>query len=86
MSYLCDLLFITIFVFVQNYLLRKNEMTTACENMCLTKERLTKPIKIIFKEEFERQQQNILNIISRNFDIKIREVRDELKTKHSDLK
>ena len=59
-------------------------MATACGNKCLTEERLTKLIKNIFKEEFERQQQNILNIISGNFDIQLRWIR-ELKTKLSDL-
>ena len=33
-----------------------DKMAAACENMCLTKERLTNPRKSIFKEEFERQQ------------------------------
>ena len=60
-------------------------MVAACESTCLTEEWLTKLIKSIFKEEFECQQQNILNIISGNFDIQAREIR-ELKTKLSDLK
>ena len=59
-------------------------MATACENKCLTEKRLTKLIKNIFKEEFERQQQNILNIISGNFDIQMRWI-TKLKTKLSDL-
>ena len=35
-----------------------------------------KLIKNIFKEEFERQQQNILNIICGNFDIQMRKIRE----------
>ena len=54
-------------------------MVAACENRCLTEEGLTKLIKNIFKEEFERQQQNILNIMCGNFDIQMRKIR-ELKT------
>ena len=46
---------------------------------------MTELIKSILKEEFERQQQNILNIISGNFDIQMRKIK-ELKTKLSDLK
>ena len=60
-------------------------MVAGCENTCLIEKRLTKLIESIFKEEFERQQQYILNIISGNFDIQMREIR-ELKTKFSDLK
>ena len=44
MSYLCDLLFITIFVYVQKYLFQESEMSVACENTCLTKKRLPKLI------------------------------------------
>ena len=53
-------------------------MVAACENTCLTEERLTKLIKSIFNEKFERQQQNIVNV-------KMREI-GESKTKLSDLK
>ena len=51
-------------------------MVAACENRYLTEEGLTKLIKNIFKEEFERQQQNILNIICGNFDIQMRKIRE----------
>ena len=60
-------------------------MAAGCENTCFTEERLTKLIKSIFKEEFKRQQQDILNTISGNFDIQMSEIR-ELNTKVSDLK
>ena len=60
-------------------------MAAVCEHTCLTEELLAKLIKSILKEEFERQQQNILNIISGNFDIQMRKIR-EFKTKLSDLK
>ena len=53
-------------------------MVAACENTCLAEERLTKLIKSIFNEKFERQQQNIVNV-------KMREI-GESKTKLSDLK
>ena len=60
-------------------------MAAGCENTCFTEERLTKLIKSIFKEEFKRQQQDILNTISGNFDIQMSEIR-ELNTKISDFK
>ena len=61
------------------------KMAAACENRCLIEGPVTKLIKSILNEEFERQQQNILNIISGNFDIQMRKIK-ELKTKLSDLK
>ena len=42
-----------------------------CENTCLTEEQPTGLIKTIFTEQFERQQKNILNINSGNFDIQM---------------
>ena len=60
-------------------------MAATCEITCVTKEQLTKLIKSIFKEEFQRKQKNILNIISGNFDIQMREIR-KLETNLSDLK
>ena len=56
-----------------------------CENTCLPEEQKTKLTKSIFNEEFDRRQQNMLNIISGNFDTQMREIR-ELTTKLSDLK
>ena len=53
---------------------------------CLSEERLTELIKIIFKEEFETQQKNIVTLISGNFEITMQEIKkvnneiNELKT------
>ena len=51
---------------------------------CFTEERLEILIKNIFAEEFQKQQKNI-NIISGNFEITMKEIKD-LKAEVSDLK
>ena len=60
-------------------------MISSAENLKFEKERLTRLPESIFEEEFERQQQNIINIIIGNFDIQMREIR-YLITKLSDLR
>ena len=51
---------------------------------CITKERLNILIKSIFAEEFQKQEKNIVNIISGNFEITMKEIKD-LKAEVSDL-
>ena len=52
---------------------------------CITTERLKVLIISIFAEEFQKQENNIINIISGNFEITMKEIKD-LKTEVSDLK
>ena len=52
---------------------------------CITEERLKLLIKSIFAEEFQRQEKNVVNIISGNFEISLKEIKD-LKAEVSDLK
>ena len=52
---------------------------------CITKEKLQILIKNIFAEEFQKQEKNIINIISGNFEITMKEIKD-LKGEVSDLK
>ena len=52
---------------------------------CITEERLEILIKNIFAEDFQKQQKNIINIISGNFEITMKEIKD-LKAEVSDLK
>ena len=52
---------------------------------CITEERLKVLIKSIFAEEFQKQEKNIVNIISGDFEITMKEIKD-LKAEVSDLK
>ena len=52
---------------------------------CITEERLQILIKNIFAEEFQKQKKKIINIISGNFEITMKEIKD-LKAEVSDLK
>ena len=47
-------------------------MTYNKDNKFLSKESLTTLIREIFREEFEKQQKNLLNVISGNLKIKIK--------------
>ena len=51
----------------------------------ITEERLKILIQSIFAEEFQKQEKNIVNIISGNFEITMKEIKD-LKAEVSDLK
>ena len=53
--------------------------------MCITEERLKILIKSLFAEEFQNQEKNIVNIISGNFKITMKEIKD-LKAEVSDPK
>ena len=44
------------------------------DNTCLSKERLTTLIREIFREELEKQQKNLLNLTSGNFEITMKEI------------
>ena len=52
---------------------------------CITKERLQILIKNIFAEEFQKQEKSIINIISDNLQITMKEIKN-LKAEVSDLK
>ena len=52
---------------------------------CITEERLKILTKSIFAEEFQKQEKNIINIVSSNFEITMKEIKD-LKAEVSDLK
>ena len=60
-------------------------MTHNKENTCLSEERLTTLIREIFREEFEKQQKNLLNLISGNLEITMKEIKS-IKTEMNDLK
>ena len=45
------------------------------DNTCLSEERLTTLIREIFREEFEKQQKILLNLISGNLDITMKEIK-----------
>ena len=60
-------------------------MTHNKENTCLSEERLTTLIREIFREEFEKQQKNLLNVISGNLEITMKEIKS-IKTEMNDLK
>ena len=51
---------------------------------CITGERLQILIKNIFAEEFQKQEKNLFNIISGNFEITMKEIKD-LKADLSDF-
>ena len=55
------------------------------DNKCLSKESLTTLIREIFREEFEKQQKNLLNLISGNLEITMKEIKS-IKTEMNDLK
>ena len=45
------------------------------DNTCLSEERLTTLIREIFREEFEKQQKNLLNLISGDLEITMKEIK-----------
>ena len=45
------------------------------DNTCLSKVRLTTLTKEIFREEFEKQQKNLLNLIRANLKITMKEIK-----------
>ena len=55
------------------------------DNTCLSEERLTTLIREIFREEFEKQQKNLLNVISGNLEITMKEIKS-IKTEMNDFK
>ena len=45
-------------------------------NTCISEDRLTTLMKKIFAEELEKQQQSLLESISRNFEITMKEIKN----------
>ena len=45
-------------------------------NTCISEERLTVLMKKIFAEELEKQQQGLLKLISSNFEITMKEIKN----------
>ena len=52
---------------------------------CLSEKRLTTLIREMFREEFEKQQNNLPNLIRDNFEITMKEIKS-IKTEMNDLK
>ena len=63
----------------------KFDFNMAEVHKCITEERLQILIKKIFAEEFQKQEKNIINIISCNFEITMKKIKD-LKAEVSDRK
>ena len=55
------------------------------DNTCLSEERLTTLMREIFRKDFEKQQKNLLNLISGNLEIPMKEIKST-KTEMDDLK
>ena len=55
------------------------------DNTCLSKVRLSILIRMIFREELEKQQKNLLNLISGNLEIIMKEIK-AIKTEMNGLK
>ena len=58
-------------------------MMHGCGNTCIREERLTALVKNIFANELEKQQQSLSKLISGNFEIimkKIKNIKSEVKT------
>ena len=59
------------------------------DNTCISEERLTALMKKVFAEELEKEQQSLLKLLSDNFEITMKEIKNitsevnELKKKHS---
>ena len=62
-----------------------NSVNMAEAHTCITEERLKILIKSILAEEFQKQEKHITNIISGNFEIVTKEIKD-LKAEVRDLK
>ena len=54
-------------------------------NTCISEERLTVLMKKIFAEELEKQQQGLLKLISGNFEITMKEIKN-IKSEMNELK
>ena len=61
------------------FLKRKLTRTLKIADVTISEVRLKTLMKKIFKEEFEKQQKNLLNLISGNFDITMTEIRKKKK-------
>ena len=73
-------------IFFDVFLSPSFKMTASlAEHMCISEERLAILMKEIFQEEFKKQERNILNIISGNFEITMNKIKN-LKQEISELK
>ena len=55
------------------------------DNTCLTKPKLPTSVRKIFREKFEKKHKHLLNIVSRNFEITMKEIK-YIKIEINDLK
>ena len=55
------------------------------DNTCLTKPNLTTLMRKILREKFEKQHKHLLNVVSRNFEITMKEIKS-IKIEINDLK
>ena len=55
------------------------------DNTCLTKPNLTTLMRKILREEFEKQHKHLLNVVSRNFETTMKEIKS-IKIEINDLK
>ena len=62
-----------------------SSIKATAKHTCISKERLALLMEEIFQEEFQKQERNILNIISDNFEITMNEIKN-LKQEISELK
>ena len=73
-------------IFFDVFLSPSFKMTASlAEHTCISEHRLALLMKEIFQEEFKKQERNILNIISGNFEITMNEIKN-LKQEISELK
>ena len=54
------------------------------DNTCLTKPNLATLMRKILREEFEKQHKHLLNVVSRNFEITMKEIKS-IKIEVNDL-
>ena len=62
-----------------------SSVKATAKHTCISEDRLALLMEEIFQEEFKKQERNILNIISRNFEIIMNEIKN-LKQEISELK
>ena len=55
------------------------------DNIYLTKPNLATSMRKIFREEFEKQHKHLLNVVSRNFETTVKEIKS-IKIEINDLK
>ena len=53
-----------------------SSVKATAKHTCISEERLALLMEEIFQEEFKKQERNILNIIYRNFEITMNEIKN----------